>query len=517
MLTEELTDELRTTLRRHSIVATARASTMADGRNAPAEASQGHQQADGIMSGATFDGLELSEPTKRAIQEMGFDQLTQIQAKSIPPALAGKDILGAACTGSGKTLAFLVPTVETLFRAKCAHHNGTVAVVLSPTRELALQIYGVCKELMKYHSQTHGIVMGGANRRSEAEKLARGINLLIATPGRLLDHLQNTKGFMYRNLLCLIIDEADRILEIGFEEEMGQILRILPSKRQTLLFSATQTTKVEDLARLSFRSKPLFIGVEAEKKYSTREGLEQGYCIVPSEKRFMLLFTFLRKHKKKKIMVFFSSCNSVKFHSELLNYVDVACMDIHGKQKQQKRTTTFMDFCKASTGILLCTDVAARGLDIPAVDWIIQYDPPDDPREYIHRVGRTARGSHGRGRALLMLLPEEIKFLKFLREAKVSLNEYEFPSNKIVNIQNQLQQLLQKNHYLKQSAVDAYRSYILAYNSHKMKDIFNVQKLDLAAVARSIGLSAPPNVHIPVGTKLKARRQQPKGRGYAKT
>eukprot|EP00963_Diacronema_lutheri_P012456 scaffold1758_cov333-Pavlova_lutheri.AAC.16 len=490
---------------------------MANGRDSPGEASKGHGEASGIMSGSTFDGLELSQPTKRAIQEMGFDQLTQIQAKSISPALAGKDILGAACTGSGKTLAFLVPTVETLFRAKCAHHNGTVAVVLSPTRELALQIYGVCKELMKYHSQTHGIVMGGANRRSEAEKLSRGINLLIATPGRLLDHLQNTKGFVYRNLLCLIIDEADRILEIGFEEEMGQILRILPSKRQTLLFSATQTTKVEDLARLSFRSKPLFIGVEAEKKYSTREGLEQGYCIVPSEQRFMLLFTFLRKHKKKKIMVFFSSCNSVKFHSELLNYVDVACMDIHGKQKQQKRTTTFMDFCKATSGILLCTDVAARGLDIPAVDWIIQYDPPDDPREYIHRVGRTARGSHGRGRALLMLLPEEIKFLKFLREAKVSLNEYEFPSNKIVNIQNQLQQLLQKNHYLKQSAVDAYRSYILAYNSHKMKDIFNVQKLDLAAVAKCIGLSAPPNVHIPVGAKLKTRRQQPKGRGYTRT
>ncbi len=134
-------------------------------------------------------------------------------------------------------------------------------------------------------------------------------------------------------------------------------------------------------------------------------------------------------------MVFFSSCNSVKYHSELLNYIDIPVADIHGKQKQAKRTTTFFDFCKAKSGILLCTDVAARGLDIPYVDWIVQYDPPDDPKEYIHRVGRTARGASGRGRALLFLLPEELGFLKYLRAAKVSMNEYEFPESKIANVQ----------------------------------------------------------------------------------
>jgi ATP-dependent RNA helicase DDX18/HAS1 len=155
---------------------------------------------------------------------------------------------------------------------------------------------------------------------------------------------------------------------------------VLLQERQTVLFSATQTTKVEDLARVSFKKAPLYIGVDDGRTKATVEGLEQGYCVVSSEQRFLLLFTFLKKNLKKKIMVFFSSCNSVKFHGELLNYIDIPCLDIHGKQKQQKRTSTYFEFCNAEKGILLCTDVAARGLDIPAVDWIIQYDPPDDPR-----------------------------------------------------------------------------------------------------------------------------------------
>lgn len=165
----------------------------------------------------------------------------------------------------------------------------------------------------------------------------------------------------------------------------------------------------------------------------------------------------------------------MKFHSDLLNYIDVEVMDIHGKQKQQKRTTTFFLFCKQTSGILLCTDVAARGLDIPAVDWIVQFDPPDDPKEYIHRVGRTARGTNSIGRALLFLLPEELAFLKYLRAAKVTLQEYEFPSHKVAQIGSQMTMLIEKNFYLHQSAKDAFRSYLLSYASHSHKDIFNVQ------------------------------------------
>jgi ATP-dependent RNA helicase DDX18/HAS1 len=237
---------------------------------------------------------------------------------------------------------------------------------------------------MAHHSQTFGIVIGGANRRAEAEKLVKGVNLLIATPGRLLDHLQNTQGFVYKNIKALIIDEADRILEVGFEDEMRQIIKILPKdERQTMLFSATQTTKVEDLARISLRPGPLYINVDHRKEHSTVEGLEQGFIVCQPDMRFRLLFTFLKKHPKKKIIVFFSSCNCVKYYAELLNYIDLPVLDLHGKQKQQKRTNTFFEFCNAKQGTLICTDVAARGLDIPAVDWIVQFDPPDDPRDYI--------------------------------------------------------------------------------------------------------------------------------------
>lgn len=281
--------------------------------------------------------------------------------------LAGKDVLGAAKTGSGKTLAFLIPAIEILYSLRFKPRNGTGVIVVSPTRELALQIFGVARELMKTHSQTYGIVMGGANRRAEAEKLSKGVNLLIATPGRLLDHLLNTP-FVFKNLKSLIIDEADRILEVGFEDEIRQIVNILKNieNRQTMLFSATQTTKVEDLARISLRPGPLYLNVDEEKQYSTVDGLEQGYVLCDADKRFTLLYSFLMRmqEKKKKVIVFFSSCNSVKYYAELLNYVDCPVLDLHGKQKQQKRTNTFFEFSNAKHGILICTDVAARGLDV---------------------------------------------------------------------------------------------------------------------------------------------------------
>jgi len=272
---------------------------------------------------------------------------------------------------------------------------------------------------------------------------------LIATPGRLLDHLQNTKGFVFKNLKALVIDEADRILEVGFEDEMRQIIKILPKDdRQTMLFSATQTTKVEDLARISLRPGPLYINVDHKKEHSTVEGLEQGYVICDSDKRFLLLFSFLKRNLKKKIIVFMSSCNCVKYHSELLNYIDLPVLELHGNLKQQKRTNTFFEFCNAKQGTLVCTDVAARGLDIPAVDWIVQFDPPDDPRDYIHRVGRTARGANGKGRSLMFLQPNEVGFLGQLKEARVPVVEFDFPAKKLVNIQSQLEKLISQNYYL---------------------------------------------------------------------
>lgn len=252
---------------------------------------------------SSFHELSLSEKTIQAIDDMGFKTMTEIQKRGIPPLLTGKDVLGAAKTGSGKTLAFLIPAIEMLHSLKFKPRNGTGVIVVSPTRELALQIFSVARDLLKHHSQTYGIVIGGANRGAEVVKLGKGVNLLIATPGRLLDHLRDTP-FVFKNLKSLIIDEADRILEVGFEDEMRQIIKILPKEgRQTMLFSATQTTKVEDLARISLRPGPLYINVDEEKEYATVEGVEQGYCLVDADKRFLLLFSFLKKMAKKKIIV----------------------------------------------------------------------------------------------------------------------------------------------------------------------------------------------------------------------
>ncbi|XP_036396343.1 ATP-dependent RNA helicase DDX18 [Megalops cyprinoides] len=476
----------------------------------------------GAFEDTSFASLAgvVSESTLKGVKEMGFEHMTEIQHKSIRPLLEGRDVLAAAKTGSGKTLAFLIPSIELIYKLKFMPRNGTGVIILSPTRELAMQTYGVLKELMTHHVHTYGLIMGGSNRSAEAQKLANGVNILVATPGRLLDHLQNTPGFMYKNLQCLIIDEADRILEVGFEEELKQIIKLLPKRRQTMLFSATQTRKVEDLARISLKKEPLYVGVDDNKEVATVDGLEQGYVVCPSEKRFLLLFTFLKKNRKKKLMVFFSSCMSVKFHYELLNYIDLPVLAIHGKQKQTKRTTTFFQFCNADSGILLCTDVAARGLDIPEVDWIVQYDPPDDPKEYIHRVGRTARGINGRGHALLILRPEELGFLRFLKQAKVPLSEFEFSWSKISDIQSQLEKLIEKNYYLHKSAQEAYKSYVRAYDSHSLKQIYSVNTLNLPKVALSFGFKVPPyvdlNVHSSKGVKIQ-KRGGGGGFGYQKS
>ncbi|KAK4691957.1 ATP-dependent RNA helicase DDX18/HAS1, partial [Lecanoromycetidae sp. Uapishka_2] len=369
-----------------------------------------------------FADLNLSSKTMQAIEDMGFEKMTEIQQRGIPPLMAGRDVLGAAKTGSGKTLAFLIPAVEMLSALRFKPRNGTGVIIVSPTRELALQIFGVVREIMAHHSQTFGVVIGGANRGAEAAKLAKGVNLVVATPGRLLDHLQNTQGFVFKNIKALVIDEADRILEVGFEDEMKQIIKILPKEeRQTMLFSATQTTKVEDLARISLRQGPLYINVDHSKEHSTVEGLEQG---------------------------------------------------------------------------------------------IVQLDPPDDPRDYIHRVGRTARGANGKGRSLIFLQPSEVGFLKHLKEARVPLVEFEFPAKKIYNIQSQLEKLITQNYYLNKSAKDGYRSYLQAYAAHSLRSIFDVNKLDLVKVAKSFGFPVPPRVDITLNASMSRDKKQEGRRAY---
>jgi len=311
------------------------------------------------------------------------------------------------------------------------------------------------------------------------------------------------------NLSMMVIDEADAILKIGFEDELRQILeKFSKYEKQSLLFSATLTPKLEDLITLSLKNYKF---LKVSNKTATVSHLEQGYVVVDPDKKFLMLYTFIRKNQDKKIMVFFSSCNAVKFYSYLLNYIDVPVTEIHGNQKQNKRTLTYFTFCQSEKGVLLCTDVAQRGLDIPEVDWIIQYDAPHDPEEYLHRVGRTARGATARGKALLILMANEVGLVRYLKKNNIDINEFEFPESKLAKIQSQFEKLVEKNYYLYSSSQDAYRSYLHAYISHKLKDVYDINSLDLSRVCRSFGFTSPPYVNLNI--KIHSSRKNNKLKG----
>lgn len=459
------------------------------------------QKADQVFE-TDYTKLSLNPLIVKSLQDtFQFARLTDIQARTLFPALRGRDLLAEAKTGSGKTLAFLTPMVELLCRVGWKPQNGTGALIIGPTRELCQQIEGVLLRLLKHFngSITFLCCIGGVNRKTEGYKLVSGQQIVISTPGRLLDHLRLTTDWVTKNLFLLAVDEADRVLDNGFEEDMRQIIALLPTQRQTFLFSATQTTRVEQLARVSFQqASPVFISLKLKEDQATVETLDQGYVICPSEYRMLLLYQFLRKNATKKVIVFFSSRNSVSFHAELFNYIDLPCVAFHGKQKQHQRSATYMQFCNAPQGILLTTDVAARGLDIPKVDWIIQFDPPDDPTKYIHRVGRTARAGRC-GNALMFLLPAEKLFLSYLAEdANLTVSEFEFDLEKLNanGLGRQLTELVGGNYYLRHSAKEAYEGYLLSYSASQLKNVFNINSLDLAVVAKGFCLATPPPIKL---------------------
>ena len=460
---------------------------------------------DEYFSNIKFSEMNLNKILLERLNLQGYEIATEIQAKSIPIALKGEDIIGSAKTGSGKSLAFLIPTVEYILNHP--KNEGIQALVITPTRELALQLYDLAKILMNDNGTSCVLVIGGGNRKKEAEKLSSNeARIIICTPGRLIDHMVNTKKFDYNNIKILIIDEADKILKIGFEEELTEIIKLIPKNRQTLLFSATITPKVEDLITLSVKN---YENIRIKSSDPTVSTLEQGYLKIDADKKFLFLFTFFKKNKNSKILVFFATCKEVEFYSSLLNYVDVPVLSITGEYKQQKRSTTFMEFCSLEQGILLCTDVAQRGLDIPDVDWVIQYEPPHDPEEYLHRVGRTARGANKVGKALLMIMPNEINFIRMLQLYKIKLDEFQFPEKKLAKVQEQLEKLVnKKDKFLLNLATDAYRAYIHSYHANTDKDTFDLEKLDLLKVCKSFGLISPPFVHLNIKPKTNSMRRK---------
>jgi ATP-dependent RNA helicase DDX18/HAS1 len=316
-----------------------------------------------------FSDLPIDPRLQANLSALGFDALFPIQQQAIPQMLEGRDIVASAKTGSGKTLAFLIPAVHLLLTLNAQPEDNLLVLIIAPTRELALQTSEVATSLLRGTGIWSGLAIGGTSKKGNSQLFLMGINLLVATPGRLVDHIITTPSFTLKFVRLLVIDEADRILEAGFRLQLDEVISNLPDARQTALFSATQTRDVEALAAVSFkRGDPLYIGVDDASPSSTAAGLTQAYVIAPANQRLKLLITFLRKNKGKKIMVFFSTKASVKFHHKLLGELKIATLAIHGDQSQQKRIDAFGQFRGHPHGIIVCTDVVVRGFDIPAVE-----------------------------------------------------------------------------------------------------------------------------------------------------
>ncbi|XP_041862953.1 probable ATP-dependent RNA helicase DDX10 isoform X2 [Melanotaenia boesemani] len=433
-----------------------------------------------------FSDFPLSKKTLLGLQEAQFRQPTEIQRQTIGFALQGKDVLGAAKTGSGKTLAFLIPVLECLYRQQWTSMDGLGALIISPTRELAYQTFEVLRKVGKNHEFSAGLVIGGKDLKTESERIPQ-TNIVICTPGRLLQHMDETATFHASSLHMLVLDEADRILDMGFAETLNAIVENLPKSRQTLLFSATQTKSVKDLARLSLKD-PEYVWVHEKAKFSTPATLEQSYVVC-------------ELHQKEVQYLFRAFCRLRP---------GIPILALHGKQQQMKRVEVYNDFLRKQNAVLFATDIAARGLDFPAVNWVLQFDCPEDADTYIHRVGRTARYKEG-GEALLLLLPsEENGMLAQLQEKKVPINKIQVNPDKLQSVQQKLEAFLAQEKEQKERAQRCFVSYLRSVYLMKNKDVFDVFKLQIHPYALSLGLAVAPRVRFL--NKAQAQKAEAKGR-----
>ncbi|XP_058145390.1 probable ATP-dependent RNA helicase DDX10 [Dasypus novemcinctus] len=443
-----------------------------------------------------FSDFPLSNKTLKGLQEAQYRLVTEIQKQTIGLALQGKDVLGAAKTGSGKTLAFLVPVLEALYRLQWTSTDGLGVLIISPTRELAYQTFEVLRKVGKNHDFSAGLIIGGKDLKHEAERINH-INILVCTPGRLLQHMDETRCFHATNLQMLVLDEADRILDMGFADTMNAIIENLPKERQTLLFSATQTKSVKDLARLSLKN-PEYIWVHEKAKYSTPATLEQNYIICELQQKINVLYSFLRSHLKKKSIVFFSSCKEVQYLYRVFCRLrpGISILALHGRQQQMRRMEVYNEFIRKRAAVLFATDIAARGLDFPAVNWVLQFDCPEDANTYIHRAGRTARYKED-GEALLILLPSEEKgMVQQLLQKKVPVKEIKINQEKLIDVQKKLESFLAQDQDLKERAQRCFVSYVRSVYLMKDKEVFDVSKLPLPDYALSLGLAVAPRVRF---------------------
>ena len=450
------------------------------------------------MGDAKFSALQVHQPIKRAIAEvLGYETMTKCQELSIPVAASGKDVLVKAKTGTGKTLAFLIPAIHSF--ASSGRRPGKIhTLIISPTRELASQIAAEGKQLISFLDCSLLVVYGGTNIKKDLSKLKNQIDILVATPGRLNDHLYNYGLDVAMNRLsCLCFDEADQLLEMGFRPDINRILAKIPAKetRQTLLFSATMPRDILEVSKLAMRSgdEMAFIDCVGEDQ-STHQRVPQFVTVCNFNDTIVQLVHAVEEAKRIpdfKIICFFVTARLTQLHAELFNLMGIPVLEIHSRKSQSARTKVSKQFREGRSGILFTSDVTARGMDYPNVSTVIQVGMPSDKAQYIHRLGRTARAGAG-GSGILLLADFERSFLNKCKDQPMVMREgvgAEEATSRRSQVFNAVRRLAPK------TCITGYQAWLGYYNSNLKR--VRWAKGDLVEHANAfatevLGLHEPP-------------------------
>ncbi|MBL1321240.1 MAG: DEAD/DEAH box helicase [Methylophaga sp.] len=354
----------------------------------------------------SFSSLGLSDPILKAVAEQGYDTPSPIQQQAIPAVLEGKDVMAAAQTGTGKTAGFTLPILELLSNGQPVKPNHTRVLIITPTRELAAQIEESVATYGKYLPLRSTVVFGGVKINPQMMKLRRGVDILVATPGRLLD-LYNQNAIRFKQLEILVLDEADRMLDMGFINDIKKILALLPKQRQNLLFSATFSNDIRKLAK-GLVNNPVEISVTPRN--TTVEAVEQWICPVDKKQKSALLIELINDNQWNQVLVFSRTKHGANKLTTQLEKVGLSAAAIHGNKSQGARTRALANFKNGKIQILVATDIAARGLDIEQLPHVVNFDLPNVPEDYVHRIGRTGRAG-ATGQAVSLVSADEFKQL----------------------------------------------------------------------------------------------------------
>jgi len=353
-----------------------------------------------------FTDLGLPEPILKAVTQQGYDTPTPIQAQAIPAIMEGRDVMAAAQTGTGKTAGFTLPLLVQLSKGQPASGNQARALVLTPTRELAAQVHDSVTNYGQFLPLKSAVVFGGVKINPQMMKLRRGVDVLVATPGRLLD-LYNQNAVRFSQLEILVLDEADRMLDMGFINDIKKILKMLPAKRQTLMFSATFSNEIRQLAK-GLVNNPVEISVSPRN--TTVKSVEQWICPVDKKQKSPLLCHLINDNQWHQVLVFSRTKHGANKLVKQLEATGLKAAAIHGNKSQGARTKALANFKDNTIQVLVATDIAARGIDIDQLPYVINFDLPNIPEDYVHRIGRTGRAS-STGHAISLVCSDEFDYL----------------------------------------------------------------------------------------------------------